>query len=258
MLRWFPSVVLLVLGAASAAFAAVPVGGYDIQKVYPHDPAAFTEGLLYLQGDFIESTGQKGSSGVRRVRLRDGIVVQAEKAPATVFGEGVVDWGNRLYSLTWQDEIGFIWDLKSLKRLSSFRYEGEGWALTRNDRHLIMSDGTATLKVLDPETLKVLRRIRVTADGKPVVNLNELEWVKGEIFANVWMTNRIARIDPATGRVRAWLELSGLPETLQHVDPDAVLNGIAYDQVHDRLFVTGKMWPHIYQISLRPPKDPAP
>ena len=255
-MRATPLALLVSMFLASAAFAAVPVGGYGIQKVFPHDTGAFTEGLLFLQGDLIESTGRVGASEVRRVRLKDGAIVKSARAPAAVFGEGVVNWGDRLYSLTWQDEIGFVWDLKTLKRLSSFRYSGEGWALTQNGRHLIMSDGTATLKFLDPKTLKVVRRLQVTADGKPVLNLNELEWVKGEIFANVWMTNRIARIDPATGKVRAWLDLTGLPETLQHSDPDAVLNGIAYDSAQDRLFVTGKMWPHIYQISLKPPKDP--
>jgi glutaminyl-peptide cyclotransferase len=238
------------------ATAATPVGGYTIQKVYPHDTGAFTEGLIYHQGDLIESTGREGASEIRRVRLRDGAVLQSQKAPAAVFGEGVVNWGQRLYSLTWRDEIGFVWDIKTLKRLSSFRYTGEGWSLTQNGKQLIMSDGTATLKFLDPKTLKVVRRVKVTDAGQPVLNLNELEWVKGEIFANVWLTNRIARIDPATGRVRAWLDLTGLPETLRHEDMDAVANGIAYDPTQDRLFVTGKMWPHLYQIALKPPKDP--
>jgi glutaminyl-peptide cyclotransferase len=243
--------LLAFLGLAST-HAAVPVGGYKIQRVYPHDTGAFTEGLLYLDGDIIESTGQTGASSIRRVRLADGAVLQSAKAPAEVFGEGVVNWGDRLYSLTWQDEIGFVWDRKTFKRLSNFHYSGEGWALTQSGKQLIMSDGTATLKFLDPKSLKVVRRLQITADGRPVTRLNELEWVKGEIFANVWMTNRIARIDPVTGRVRAWLDLTGLPETLLHGDLDAVLNGIAYDPVQDRLFVTGKMWPHLYQISLSP------
>lgn len=248
--------VLLALAVATSSPAATPIGGFTIQQVYPHDRGAFTQGLLYHQGDLIESTGRLGASEIRRVRLRDGVVLQSQKAPAAVFGEGVVNWGQRLYSLTWRDEIGFVWDLKTLKRLARFRYVGEGWALTQNGKQLIMSDGTPTLKFLDPKTLKVVRRLKVTADGEPVPNLNELEWVKGEIFANVWLTNRIARIDPATGRVRAWLDLSGLPETFQQEDVDAVANGIAYDPAQDRLFVTGKLWPHLYQIILKPPKDP--
>lgn len=256
-LRFPTACILIALGLARPSLAAVPVGGYAIEQVYPHDTGAFTEGLLYLHGDLIESTGRQGASEIRRVRLKDGAVLQSARAPASVFGEGVVNWGDRLYSLTWQDEIGFIWDLKSFRRVGAFRYSGEGWSLTRNDRNLIMSDGTAVLKFLDPVSLKVVRRVTVTADGKPVVNLNELEWVKGEIFANVWMTNRIARIDPASGQVKAWLDLTGLPETLQQGDVDAVLNGIAYDPARDRLFVTGKMWPHLYQIALKPPKAPA-
>ena len=245
------AIFIVILGYSSAA-VAVPVGGFKVQRVYPHDPKAFTEGLLYLDGDLIESTGLAGASDIRRVRLVDGVVLQLARPPAEVFGEGVVNWGDCLYSLTWQDEIGFIWDRNSVRRLSSFKYSGEGWALTQNGKQLIMSDGSATLKFLDPKSLKILRRLHVTADGRPVLRLNEIEWVKGEIFANVWMTNRIARIDPSTGRVRAWLDLSGLPEAQQHGDPDAVLNGIAYDSAHDRLFVTGKMWPHLYQISLKP------
>ena len=257
VLRSIPVGLLIAIVAASPGAAAVPADGYSIQQVYPHDTGAFTEGLLYLEGDLIESTGRQGASEVRRVRLRDGVVLQSAKAPPAVFGEGLVNWRDRLYSLTWRDGIGFVWDLKSLKRLSSFQYAGEGWSLTRNASQLIMSDGTSTLKFLDPRSLKVKRRLQVTADGKPVVNLNELEWVKGEIFANVWLTNKIARIDPATGQVRAWLDLSGLPEARQQGDVDAVLNGIAYDSAHDRLFVTGKMWPHIYQISLKPLKAEA-
>jgi len=254
-LRFFFAGLLIAFFNFPPAVSAVPVGGYAVQRVYPHDTGAFTEGLLYLGGNLIESTGRKGESDIRRVRLADGVVLQSVKVPAAVFGEGIVNWGQHFYSLTWQDEIGFVWDQKTLKRLSGFRYDGEGWALTQNGKYLIMSDGTATLKILNPKSLKIVRKLRVTADGRPVLNLNELEWVKGEIFANVWMTHRIARIDPSTGRVRAWLDLTGLPETLQQGDPDAVLNGIAYDSAGDRLFVTGKMWPHVYQIVLKLPKD---
>jgi glutaminyl-peptide cyclotransferase len=243
----------LGLGAPPAA-AAVPVDGFKVVHVYPHDPAAFTEGLFYLNGELFESTGIPGQSNIRRVRLNDGRVLQSATIEPNLFGEGIVNWGDEIVSLTWQDHLGFRWDRKSLTRKRTFRYPGEGWALTQDGVHLIMSDGTPELRVLDPATFKELRRIRVTADGQPVANLNELEWVKGEVLANIWQTHLIARIDPASGEVKAWIDLSGLPETGEGGDRDAVLNGIAYDREHDRLFVTGKYWPHLYEIWIVPPK----
>lgn len=249
----------LALLAALPAAAAVPVGGVEIRRVYPHDPGAFTEGLFYLGGELYESTGIPGQSNIRRVRLADGVVLQQQAIDPKLFGEGIINWGDEIVSLTWQDHIGFRWDRKTLKRKTSFRYPGEGWALTQDGKHLIMSDGTAELRVLDPLTFKVLRRIRVTADGRPVDQLNELEWVKGEVLANIWQTRRIARIDPATGRVKAWIDLSALPETQGGGNADAVANGIAYDKAHDRLFVTGKYWPHLYEVRLTPAvKDARP
>jgi glutaminyl-peptide cyclotransferase len=242
------AIAMLALPAA----AAVPVGGFEIRHVYPHDPSAFTEGLFYLRGDLFESTGLEGRSGLRRVRLQDGAVLQSQTIAPNLFGEGIVNWGGEIVSLTWRDQVGFRWDLKSFALKSSFRYAGEGWALTQDGKHLIMSDGSPILKVLDPVTFREVRHIRVTADGRPVENLNELEWVKGEILANIWQTHRIARIDPATGKVKAWIDLTGLPETLSSANPDAVLNGIAYDREHNRLFVTGKEWPHLYEIRLTP------
>jgi glutaminyl-peptide cyclotransferase len=234
--------------------AAVPTGGVQIRHVYPHDAAAFTEGLFYLHGDIFESTGLAGQSNIRRVRLSDGKVLQSRTIASNLFGEGIVNWGDEIVSLTWQDHVGFRWDLKSLTQKASFRYRGEGWALTQDGKHLIMSDGTPVLRVLDPVTFRQVRTIKVTADGLPVQNLNELEWVKGEILANIWQTHLIARIDPATGKVKAWIDLGSLPETLGGANPDAVANGIAYDAEHDRLFVTGKDWPHLYEIRLTPPK----
>jgi glutaminyl-peptide cyclotransferase len=239
---------------AQPAAAAVPVGGFEIRHVYPHDPGAFTEGLFYLRGDLFESTGLEGRSSLRRVRLQDGAVLQSQTIAPNLFGEGIVNWGDEIVSLTWRDQVGFRWGLKSFALKTSFRYAGEGWALTQDGKHLIMSDGSPVLKVLDPATFREVRRIRVTAEGRPVENLNELEWVKGEILANIWQTHLIARIDPATGKVKAWVDLTGLPETLSGANPDAVLNGIAYDREHDRLFVTGKNWPHLYEIRLTPPK----
>jgi len=246
--------ILAAVACGAPAAAAVPTGGFEVRHVYPHDPAAFTEGLFYLNGDLFESTGLEGQSSIRRVRLRDGAVLQSRSVPPGLFGEGIVNWGPDIVSLTWRDQVGFRWDLKTLALKRSFRYPGEGWALTQDGRHLIMSDGSPTLRVLDPTSFKPVRAIHVTADGRPVANLNELEWVKGEILANIWETRLIARIDPATGKVKAWIDLSGLPETQGGGNPDAVANGIAYDREHDRLFVTGKDWPHLYEIRLTPPK----
>jgi glutaminyl-peptide cyclotransferase len=242
------SIVLAL--AAVPATAAVPVGGIEIKHVYPHDPGAFTEGLFYLHGELYESTGMPGQSNVRRVRLQDGAVLQSQAIAANLFGEGIVNWGSEIVSLTWQDKTGFRWDMKTLKPKQTFHYTGEGWALTQDGKHLIMSDGTPVLRFRDPLTFKEVRHIEVTAGGRPVSNLNELEWVKGEILANIWQTKLIARIDPKTGVVKAWIDLSGLPESNGTGNPDAVPNGIAYDAEHDRLFVTGKDWPHLYEVRL--------
>jgi glutaminyl-peptide cyclotransferase len=257
--RSFPRRIGRALSAALAlvatpAAAALPVYGYEVKAVFPHDTGAYTEGLFYLDGFLYEATGMWGRSGIRQVRLKDGQVLKSQAIAPNLFGEGIVNWDGQIISLTWRDETGFRWDLKTFRQLGSFHYEGEGWALTQDGRHVIMSDGTPVLKVLDPKTLAEVRRITVTAEGQPVANLNELEWVKGEILANIWQTNRIARIDPATGVVKGWIDLSGLPEAQHPADPDAVLNGIAYDAGHDRLFVTGKDWPHLYEIRLTAPK----
>jgi len=243
---------LCAAGAAAAAEAALPVSSVVVQRVYPHDPRAYTEGLFYLNGELFESTGMPGRSDVRRVRLLDGKVLQSHALDPKLFGEGIVNWGPELVSLTWQDHIGYRWDRKTLTQTKTFGYPGEGWALTQDGKHLIMSDGTSSLRVLDPRTFKLLRRISVTAEGRPVTQLNELEWVKGEILANVWTTKWIVRIDPATGHVKGLIDLANLPETEGQADRDAVANGIAYDREHDRLFVTGKYWPHLYEVSLVP------
>ena len=245
----FAALVALI---ALPAAAAVPVGGVEIKHVYPHDPGAFTEGLFYLHGELFESTGIPGQSNVRRVRLQDGVVLQSQTIAPNLFGEGIVNWGSEIISLTWQDKTGFRWDLKTLKAKKTFHYIGEGWALTQDGKNLIMSDGTPVLRFRDPITFKEVRHIEVTADGRPVANVNELEWVKGEILANIWQTKLIARIDPKTGHVKAWIDLSALPESNGTGNPDAVPNGIAYDAEHDRLFVTGKDWPHLYEIRLLP------
>ncbi len=250
--------VLAVLGAVSvglfagAASAALPIYGVKIVATYPHDTRAYTQGLFYLDGFLFESTGQIGQSNIRRVRLKDGVVLQSQAISPSMFGEGMVNWGQELISVTWQDRVGFRWDIKTLALKSTFSYPGEGWALTQNGVDLILSDGTPVVRFLDPRTFRERRRIRITAEGRPVSNLNEIEWVNGEIFGNIWQTNLIARIDPKTGAVKGWIDLTGLPETLRRRDSDAVANGIAYDAELDRLFVTGKYWPRLYEIDVKP------
>lgn len=244
--------VLLFALLAPAAPAQVPVQGYEIVRTYPHDPAAYTQGLFFHGGALYESTGIQGQSTLRQVRLADGKVVRMAPVPATEFGEGSTGWGKEIVSVTWKNGIGYRWDAATLKRIATFRYPGEGWGLTHNGRDLILSDGTPWLRFLDPKTFAERRRVRVTADGQPVANLNELEWVKGEILANVWLTNRIARIDPQTGIVKSWIDLSGLDRAVGPRAYDDVLNGIAYEPKQDRLFVTGKRWPKLFEIKLKP------
>ena len=244
--------VLLAIGPAASAWAGAPPWyGYTVVKAYPHDPGAFTQGLLWREGFLYESTGLHGRSSVRKVTLDTGVPEQERLIDSRYFGEGMVDWKDRLITLTWQDQQGFIFDRTTFERIGEFTYPGEGWALTRDETRIIMSDGTAFLRFLDPETLQEISRVQVTDNGKPVENLNELEWVKGEVLANIWQTDRIARIDPATGHVTGWIDLSGLlAEADRAGRPVDVLNGIAYDRAADRLFVTGKLWPKLYEIKL--------
>jgi len=245
------SIALLSVGPA--ARAAVPVYGYEVVHTYPHDSQAFTEGLFYLNGFLYESTGLERQSSIRKQKLETGEVVQKIDVPPEYFGEGIVNWKGRLFSLTWKSQVGFIYDLATLKVRGRFSYPGEGWALTQDGRRLIMSDGTPELRFLDPETLRETGRIKVTYDGKPVSNVNELEWVKGRIYANVWHTNMMILIDPANGGITGMVNLTGL---LSPTDPlqsaESVLNGIAYDAAHDRLFVTGKNWPKVFEIRVLP------
>ena len=229
--------------------ARAPVSKGRVVRVYPHDPEAFTQGLVYLDGFLYEGTGLNGRSSLRKVRLENGEVLQIQSVDSQYFGEGIAVKGDTIYELTWQSEIGFLYDRATFKRKGTFNYRGEGWGLTHDGQRLIMSDGSAFLRFLDPATQKELSRIQVKDGGVPVGNLNELEYVKGEILANVWQTHRIARISPKTGVVTGWIELEGLltPREAQAAD---VLNGIAYDAVGDRLFVTGKLWPKLFQIEM--------
>jgi glutamine cyclotransferase len=234
------------------AYAAVPEYSATVVQRYPHDPQAFTEGLLYHDGFLYESTGRNGQSSIRKVELRTGAVVQQKALDPGYFGEGIVIWKDRLIQLTWKNQIGFTYDLATFQQRSTFHYPGEGWALTRDGHHLIMSDGTSDLRFLDPESLNEVGRIHVTCDGRPVHRINELEWVKGEIYANIWVTNFIARIDPATGNIVGLVDLTDLANATGVATGDSVLNGIAYDASADRLFVTGKLWPTLFQIRLSP------
>lgn len=239
--------------AAPAAPGAEPQI-YDARVVhtYPHDTNAFTEGLFYLDGQLYESTGLSGRSSIRRVRLEDGRVLQSVNLPPGPFGEGIVNWGDQIISLTWQGGTGYRWDRRTLRQLGEWHYPGEGWALTRNATDIVMSDGTAQLRFLDPSTLAERRRLDVTIRGAPLERLNELEWVDGAILANVWLTGFIVRIDPASGRVTGVIDLGPLAAENARTDPDNVLNGIAWDAARRRLFVTGKNWAHLYEIALVP------
>lgn len=250
MKRSFLTLLLLVC-AASVRADSVPTYGYEIVRTYPHDALAFTQGLFFLDGHLYESTGLQGRSSVRKVRLEDGAVLQKHDLPRQYFGEGIVGWKDRIVGLTYRSGTGFVYDLKTFKPLRQFKYRGEGWGLTHDGKRLIMSDGTAELRFWDPQTLQEIGRLQVTDGGRPVPHLNELEWVKGEIFANVWQTDRIARIDPGSGRVTGWIDLTGLLPAADRIEGYTdVLNGIAYDAAQDRLFVTGKRWPKLFEIRI--------
>lgn len=252
--RMLGRVGMLALAALlCACTGTLPVYGYRVVHRYPHDTNAFTEGLFYLDGTLYESTGEQGASTIRQVALTTGKVMRKAWLPPTIFGEGIVAWKGRLVQLTWHRHMGIVWDLATFRPVARFAYPGEGWALTRSSKRIYMSDGSSDLRILDPDTLRQVGTLHVTADGKPVPQLNELEWIKGQIWANIWQTNRIARIDPRSGHVVGWIDLSGLYDTGRTADPgDDVLNGIAYDAAHDRIFVTGKCWPWLYQIRIVP------
>jgi glutamine cyclotransferase len=225
---------------------------FKIIHDYPHDQEAFTQGLVYHDGFLYEGTGLNGQSSLRKVRLETGEVVQHVDLSAEYFGEGIAIAGNKLFQLTWQSHIGFVYNLADFKLLRQFSYPGEGWGLTSRGNEIFMSDGTAEIRVLDAATLKEKRRFTVRDGAAPVDQLNELEFVEGELFANVWQTDRIARISPQNGKVVGWIDLSGLLSPIYRRKDGAVLNGIAYDATHKRLFVTGKLWPKIFEIQLTP------
>lgn len=249
----FISVILLLKTPLSAGNNTkkdkIPEYTYRIERVFPHDPSAYTQGLIYSKGIFYEGTGLRGQSSLRKVDAGNGLVLQIHELPDSYFGEGVTVYDGKIIQLTWQSKIGFVYDESSFIKLEDFYYDHEGWGITHDGQRLIMSDGTATLYYLDPHTFQITGKFEVVGDDGPVSQLNELEYIDGEIFANVWPTDRIARISPKTGKVTGWIDLSGLLGNDRTNETDA-LNGIAWDAENKRLFVTGKLWPKLYQISL--------
>jgi len=230
---------------------SIPVYSYNIVNTYPHDPHAFTQGLVFEDGFLYEGTGGLyGNSSLRKVELETGNILQIRKLSSEFFGEGITIYGNKVIQLTWQSHVGFVYDKNSLELLQEFNYSTEGWGITHDGQHLIMSDGTSTLHFLDPQTFEEIGQLDVSGDGGPVSRLNELEYVQGKIYANVWQTDRIAIIAPATGRVVGWIDLEGLLTAEDRTEPVDVLNGVAYDADNDRLFVTGKLWPKLFEIEL--------
>jgi glutaminyl-peptide cyclotransferase len=227
---------------------------YRVVHAYPHDQHAFTQGLVYVDGRLYESTGIKGQSTLREEDLETGRIQRMQLVSDQYFAEGLTDWKNTLIQLTWQSHVALVYDRATFRLLRTFHYDGEGWGLTHDAKSLILSDGTSTLRFFDPETFNQVRRITVTDRGKPVTELNELEYIHGEIYANIWHTDRIACISPATGHVVSWIDLKGLMPRNQLSNDEAVLNGVAYDAAHNRLFVTGKLWPKIFEITIAPGK----
>lgn len=225
---------------------------FRVVQAYPHDQQAFTQGLIYTDGHLYESTGLEGHSSLRMEELETGCILKLQNVPARYFAEGLAPWGNTLIQLTWQSHTALVYDRSTFRLLRTFHYLGEGWGLTQDGKNLIMSDGTATLRYFDPGTFREVRSLVVKDRGSPVTQLNELEFVHGQIYANIWHSDRIARISPQTGKVVGWIDLSGLLPESQRSTHEAVLNGIAYDPEHDRLFVTGKLWPKIFEIKVIP------
>jgi glutamine cyclotransferase len=233
------------------ASGPVPKYGYQIVNIWPHDSNAFTQGLILMDGKLLESTGQEGFSSLRQVDLESGRVLKKVDVPVPYFAEGLAALNGKLYQLTWQHNIGFIYDAQTFDHLGDFNYQGEGWGLATDGQSLILSDGSNRLRFIDPNGFRVTRTITVTDGNQPVRELNELEYVNGEIYANIWHDNRIAMIDPQSGHVNAWIDLTGLMPESELQDPEAVLNGIAYDQASDKLIVTGKLWPRVFEIKVK-------
>ena len=253
MMRRVLPIVLLALAGCAAKDETPKVQSVEVVKTLPHDSQAFTEGLYFQDGALFESTGEEGTSGFRKVTPETGEILAQAQLSGEYFGEGIVGWKDRIYQLTWKNQKGFIYNAGDFTPAGEFAYKGEGWGLTHNGKSVIMSDGSATLRFLDPDTLAPQSTLAVTAKGCPVKNLNELEWIDGEIWANIWQTDLIARIDPSSGKVTGFVDVAPLGPPM--ANEDEVANGIAYDAGTKRIFVTGKMWPQLYQV--KPSDAPA-
>ena len=238
------------IAPAPSAIQEIPVYGYRVVNEYPHDPDAFTQGLVYEDGILYEGTGLQGRSSLRKVELETGDVLQIHNLASEYFGEGISVVGDRIWQLTWKNKTAFLYDKETFEQVDTVQYPTEGWGLTYDGERLIMSDGTATLYFRDPQTFAQIDSVQVHDDQGPVDQLNELEYVDGLVYANVWQTDRIALIDPGSGQVVAWANLEGLLQPGDYTQPVDVLNGIAYDAAGDRLFVTGKLWPKLFEIEL--------
>jgi glutamine cyclotransferase len=238
--------------AGLAAQGATPVHTYRVIRAYPHDPAAYTQGLLYRDGFLYESTGLHGRSSLRKVKLETGEVLQQRLLDPVHFAEGLAEWKGQLIQLTWRSNVAFVYDVSTFAPRRTLSYAGEGWGLTHDGKRFVLSDGTDQLRFLDADTFRELGRVKVTDRGAAVRDLNELEYVRGEVYANVWHTDRIARISPESGRVTGWIDLRGLMSSGYKLDAEAVLNGIAHDAAGNRLFVTGKLWPRLFEIQVVP------
>ncbi len=251
--------------ATTAKSAPLPVYGYEIVRKYPHDPQAFTQGLLFHNGFLYESTGEFGKSSLRKVEIETGKVLQKFDLPKDSFGEGITLFDDKIYQLTWQEGLVRVFDINDFKLIREFNYQGEGWGIATDGTNLYMTDSTHVMRVLNPETFRSVKMHAVMReDGRPLMRLNEMEYVKGEIWANIWHSddpqilgkpNHIARIDPATGKLTGWINLDGIsPDDIRR-DRENTLNGIAYDAANDRIFVTGKKWRNLYEIKLTPPNE---
>jgi len=242
------SVVITLLSGGYAN--AAPVDGYKVVAKYPHSTGNYTEGFFYLNGMFYEGTGMNGRSAVMAIDPKSGKTSQRRDLPPQYFGEGIVDWGPNIYEWTWKSHVCFVYNLFTLRPVKQFIYTGEGWGMTRTASEIITSDGTATLRFRNPNTFQETRHILVKEGDRIIAQLNELEFIKGEIYANVWHSDMVARISPRDGHVIAWIDLTGLLPSNQKIDAESVLNGIAYDSKHDRIFVTGKQWPTVFEIKV--------
>jgi glutaminyl-peptide cyclotransferase len=249
-------ITALVAALLTATCMAAPVSSYKVVAKYPHSTDSYTEGFFYLNGLFYEGTGLKGHSAITVTQPESGKALQRLDIPPQYFGEGIVDWGPNLYEWTWRSHICFVYDRFTLREIKRLSYSGEGWGMTHTATQIITSDGTAILRFRDPNTFQEIRHIVVKDGPLRIDQLNELEYIKGEIYANIWHSDRIARISPLDGHVISWIDLTGLLPEDQKVNAESVLNGIAYDKQHDRLFVTGKQWPAIFEIKIVPIKKP--